>query len=203
MSKQISFRDANGRRVSGCFEVSHGIITVIASDGRMKTADIEVGIRSGLFSVPHGIGNLVLRGLTFEYDTTPINGSGKGAVVINSANNVLIDNTKILYNNWVGISLTATNNVTFSYVAADGNGEDGIKGYQVTNWLLNGSETTWNNWRSASGNLFGMDTAGMKVTDVHGLALQNLPHRTTSPPGFGSIPTSRMRLFPVRICPSI
>ena len=32
MSKQISFRDANGRRVSGCFEVSHGIITVIASD---------------------------------------------------------------------------------------------------------------------------------------------------------------------------
>jgi hypothetical protein len=150
-------------------------ITIYPPTGtNMKTADIEVGIRSGLFSVPHGIGNLVLRGLTFEYDTTPINGSGKGAVVINSANNVLIDNTKILYNNWVGISLTATNNVTFSYVAADGNGEDGIKGYQVTNWLLNGSETTWNNWRSASGNLFGMDTAGMKVTDVHGLALQNL-----------------------------
>jgi hypothetical protein len=44
MSKQISFRDANGRRVSGCFEVSHGIITVIASDGRMKTADIDVAV---------------------------------------------------------------------------------------------------------------------------------------------------------------
>ena len=42
MSKQISFRDANGRRVSGCFEVSHGIITVIASDGRMKTSILAV-----------------------------------------------------------------------------------------------------------------------------------------------------------------
>ena len=44
MSKQISFRDANGRRVSGCFEVSHGIITVIASDGRMKTADVDEAV---------------------------------------------------------------------------------------------------------------------------------------------------------------
>jgi hypothetical protein len=44
MSEQISFRDANGRRVSGCFEVSHGIITVIASDGRMKTADIDEAV---------------------------------------------------------------------------------------------------------------------------------------------------------------
>jgi hypothetical protein len=42
MSKQISFRDTNGRRVSGCFEVSHGIITVIASDGRMKTSILAV-----------------------------------------------------------------------------------------------------------------------------------------------------------------
>ena len=30
--------------MSGCFEVSHGIITVIASDGRMKTADIDVAV---------------------------------------------------------------------------------------------------------------------------------------------------------------
>jgi hypothetical protein len=44
MSKQISFRDANGRRVSGCFEVSHRIITVIASDGRMKTANVDEAV---------------------------------------------------------------------------------------------------------------------------------------------------------------
>ncbi len=149
-------------------------ITVYPPAGTdMNTADIEVGLRSGLFSAPRGIGNLVLRGLTFEYDTTPINGGGKGAVTINSANNILIDSCKILYNNWVGIGLAASNNVTLNNTAADGNGEDGIKGYQVTNWLLSGSETTWNNWRSDLGNLYGTDTAGMKVSNVHGLALQD------------------------------
>ncbi len=159
-------------------------ITVYPPAGTdMKTADIEVGVRSGLFSAPHGIGNLVLRGLTFEYDITPINGTGLGAVVINSANNALIDNCKILYNNWIGVSLTASANVTFNDTSADGNGEDGIKGYRVTNWLLNDTETTWNNWRSASGYLFGVDTAGMKITNIHGLALQNFTSRNNTAAG--------------------
>jgi parallel beta-helix repeat protein len=161
------------------FAVTDGSqITVYPPAGtNMSTADIEVGVRSGLFSAPYGVSNLVLRGLTFEYDTTPINGNGKGAVTTNSANNLLIENCKILYNNWVGISLMMSNNVTFSNIDADANGEDGIKGYHVTNWLLNNSETTWNNWRSASGNLYGVDVAGMKVMDVHGLALQNFTSR--------------------------
>jgi hypothetical protein len=41
MSEKISFLDANGNRVSGRFEVSHGMITVTASDGRTKTVEIE------------------------------------------------------------------------------------------------------------------------------------------------------------------
>lgn len=149
----------------------------------MKTADIEVGVRSGLFSVPHGIANLILRGLTFEYDTTPINGSGKGAVVINSGKNVLIDNCKSLYNNWVGFSLVASSQITFANVAADGNGEDGIKAYQVSNWLMTNSETTWNDWRSASGGLFGIDTAGMKATSIHELDMEHFTSRNNTAAG--------------------
>jgi hypothetical protein len=61
MSEKISFQDANGTEVSGRFEVSHGMITVTAPDGRTKTAEIEEGTLSSetfakmlLFLLHHG-----------------------------------------------------------------------------------------------------------------------------------------------------
>jgi hypothetical protein len=41
MSESISFQDADGKCVSGRFEVGHGVITVTARDGRTKRAEIE------------------------------------------------------------------------------------------------------------------------------------------------------------------
>jgi hypothetical protein len=41
MSEKISFHDAEGKRISGLFDVSHGVIPVTASDGRTKMAEIE------------------------------------------------------------------------------------------------------------------------------------------------------------------
>jgi hypothetical protein len=41
MSEKISFQDADGKHVSGRFEVSHGMITVTATDGRTKTVELE------------------------------------------------------------------------------------------------------------------------------------------------------------------
>jgi hypothetical protein len=46
MSEKISFPDANGKPVSGRFEVSKGMITVTASDGRTKTVEIEESMLS-------------------------------------------------------------------------------------------------------------------------------------------------------------
>jgi hypothetical protein len=46
MSETISFRDADGKRISGRSYVSHGMITVTASDGRTKTAEIEESMLS-------------------------------------------------------------------------------------------------------------------------------------------------------------
>ena len=46
MGEEISFQDANGKKVSGQFDVSHGMITVTAHNGRTKTADIEEGMLS-------------------------------------------------------------------------------------------------------------------------------------------------------------
>lgn len=46
MSEKISFRDANGKKVSGRFEVSRGMITVTAFDGRKRMAEIEESMLS-------------------------------------------------------------------------------------------------------------------------------------------------------------
>ena len=46
MSEKISFQDADGKRISGQFDVSQGIITVTAKDGRTMTAEIEKNMLS-------------------------------------------------------------------------------------------------------------------------------------------------------------
>ena len=40
MSKKLSFKDANGRTISGHFVVSKSMMTVIARDGSTATADL-------------------------------------------------------------------------------------------------------------------------------------------------------------------
>ena len=40
MSEKLSFKDANGRTISGHFVVSQGKITVIARNGSTATADL-------------------------------------------------------------------------------------------------------------------------------------------------------------------
>ena len=46
MNEKISFKDPNGKRLSGLFDVSAGRITVTAPDGRTKTAEIEESMLS-------------------------------------------------------------------------------------------------------------------------------------------------------------
>ena len=40
MSEKLSFKDANGRTISGHFVVSNGIMTVIARNGGTATANL-------------------------------------------------------------------------------------------------------------------------------------------------------------------
>jgi hypothetical protein len=46
MSEKISFQDADGKTVSGRFEVSDGVVIVTARDGRTKKMEIEEGALS-------------------------------------------------------------------------------------------------------------------------------------------------------------
>jgi hypothetical protein len=41
VNEKINLQDADGKRILGSFEVTGGLITVTARDGRTKTAEIE------------------------------------------------------------------------------------------------------------------------------------------------------------------
>ena len=63
MSEKISFQDAEGKRISGSFEVTGGLITVSARDGRTKTAEIEDSMLGPETLAPA----LLARLLTYDY----------------------------------------------------------------------------------------------------------------------------------------
>ena len=46
MNEKINLQDADGKRILGSFEVTGGLITVTARDGRTKTAEIEESMLS-------------------------------------------------------------------------------------------------------------------------------------------------------------
>jgi len=46
VNEKINLQDADGKRILGSFEVTGGLITVTARDGRTKTAEIEESMLS-------------------------------------------------------------------------------------------------------------------------------------------------------------
>jgi hypothetical protein len=46
MSEKLSFKDADGKTISGRFEVKDGIMTVTARGGRKRTAEIKDSLLS-------------------------------------------------------------------------------------------------------------------------------------------------------------
>ncbi|MGA2411529.1 MAG: hypothetical protein ABSG46_14225 [Candidatus Binataceae bacterium] len=125
------------------------------------------------YSAPNGIANLVLRGSTFSYDNTPINGDGNGAVIVGGKNS-LIGNCSFARNNWVGLAIDSATNVTVNASAADFKGENEVSVYEVENWLVTGPKANSDNWRGYAGGFTGTDADGVKAARVHSAQLSNL-----------------------------
>ena len=125
-------------------------------------ARVEVAIRPVLFTANH-IGNLVLRGLTFRYAATPLQ---DGAVRINSCANVLLEDLRIVSNNWNGLALHESRDITVRRVTANDNGAGGLGAWRARNLLIEDVEASRNNWRGAAGQFTGWAT-GQKFFYVH------------------------------------
>ena len=137
----------------------------------LPDAIVEVAIRSDIFEITRGQ-NVVVRGITFQHDTTGMSTLG-GAVHFIHSNNILIEDCKIVWNNWFGLRFTEVNNVTTRRNRENHNGGAGWVGWKIKDLLSEGDETSYNNWRGVSGNFLGWEIAGVKHHAVHDAIYRN------------------------------
>lgn len=74
----------------------------------ISAATVEVATRAGIFSVINR-SNITLRGFTFRHDNTPVEAGG---VSFAGSSDILVEDCQFLWNNWRGLSFSASQNVT-------------------------------------------------------------------------------------------
>jgi hypothetical protein len=153
--------------LAGTFYVdeTHGTVYVWPPSGTsMSTARVEVSTRSGLFSNA-GFSNLVLRGLTFQYDNSCRGGAAVN--IYNSASNVLVDTDNFNWNNAMGLTLQQATYVTVQNSEGNHNGQMGMNSVQTKYGLWQNDQGSYNNWRGAQGAYYGWGNGGIHFYQMH------------------------------------
>jgi len=124
---------------------------------------VEVAVRHDLLRV-NGVHNFVLDGLVFEHANQPF--YAPTAQVANSRN-VEVAKITLRWNNWTGLGVWNTSNVTLHDSSAIHNGGAGMDLGKVSRARFEEVETAQNNWRGASGGYTGWSVAGIKAGSMH------------------------------------
>lgn len=135
----------------------------------MANATVEAGMRPQTLKIS-GRSNIAIRGLVFRHAASCINSSG---VTVNGSTNILLDSVQALWNNWGGIGIYSTNNLTVQNSVASHNGGIGITTARDQNALLNFNETDYNNWRGTQAALFDWGMGGTKLMYMRNTSVQN------------------------------
>jgi Right handed beta helix region len=135
----------------------------------MSTANVEVATRSQILSIS-GRSNVVVRGMVIEHARSCVN---QNAAVISNSSGVLVDNVQAVWNNWGGLEITNSNNITVQNSVGSNNGGVGFHGYQDTNSLWENNKTDYNNWRGAEGGLLDWGMGGFKSMLMHTATVTN------------------------------
>jgi len=125
----------------------------------MATATVEASIRSQTLDI-QGQNSVVLRGLVLEHAATCINQSG---ATITSSNNVLVDQVQAVWNNWGGLAVNTSTNVTVQNSIGSHNGGVGFQAVQDQSALYSFNESDYNNWRGAQAALYDWGMGGTKL----------------------------------------
>jgi len=88
-----------------------------------------------------------LRGIIFS---TPTQRSTNGRKVLRFVN-ILVEDCQFRWNNWGGLGLELSRNVTARRNGANHNGGAGIVTYKTRTLLFEDNETSYNNWRGMKG----------------------------------------------------
>jgi parallel beta-helix repeat protein len=109
----------------------------------MASAQVEVSARRAALTVS-GTEDLVLRGLVFEHAASCMDAN---AVQVYTSSNVLFDTDQMIWNNWGGLGISGSTDVTVKNSTASYNGGLGFMGYELQNALSSNNEADYNNWR--------------------------------------------------------
>ena len=137
---------------------SSGQAYLLPSNGTdMSTATVEVATLPVLFTVG-GKGNVVLRGMTFQYANSC---RGTAAVYVVGASNVLIDGVRFQWNNAQGLNISnRTSYFTVQNSTANFNGDTGFQAVTVDRGLWQSDEASYNNWRGAQAGYYFFNSGG-------------------------------------------
>ncbi len=113
--------------------------------------------------------NMVIRNITFTHAANDFqNYARHGALTLHDqTENVLLDRTHFVWNNFAGLRLPGGNHFTLRNVVASYNGYGGI-GNGAKNMLVVDSITNFNNWRGHLGGQYGWNLGGVKIGGHHG-----------------------------------
>ncbi len=125
---------------------------------------VEVANRSRLFWAS-GKSNIVLKGLIFQHASTALDGQ---AVLVEDSSHIRIELCRFQWNNWGGLGLGLSRNITVRNSVANNNGGAGIGTRKTNTLVFEGNETSYNNWRGLHGGFTDWAVAGMKNLHTHG-----------------------------------
>ena len=144
-------------------EPEHRIYVRLPSERGSESSDIEVTTRSTLLEA-QGMHNLTLRGLVFEHAGSSID---EAAVSLDNCDKVVIDRCEFRWNNWTGLSLRSSRDVSAFDNEASYNGGAGMTLWRMKNIDFESNETSFNNWRGELGGFRGWAVAGIKSLRIH------------------------------------
>jgi hypothetical protein len=135
----------------------------------MGSASVEAAARPITMDVI-GRSNVVIRGLVLEHTASCVINTGAN---IFSSHNVLVDKVQANWNNWGGLGVSASSNVTIQNSTASDNGGVGFNVFRSTAILFSSDEADYNNWRGAPVNFIDYAMGGAKFMLTHGATVQN------------------------------
>lgn len=128
---------------------------------------VEVAVRPQLLKID-GAKNVTVRGIEFSGAASPFDTS---AVQITNVTNVTMANNVVRDNSWVGVSNTTSSAVTLLSNKVTTNGGGGVGAFKVHGLVLEGNETSSNNWRGVQGDYTGWTIAGVKIVGSHNVTV--------------------------------
>lgn len=148
LRQELSLRKVASTPGSFFVAQRRGTVYLSPPDGKdIGGAVVEVAVRPELFAATQ-VDRVELIEMTFRHAASGIEGQ---AVRFVDASGIRIVGSRFLWNNWIGLGVSGSKDVTIASSVANHNGVGGMSGAWIDGLLVQDSETSYNNWRGSRG----------------------------------------------------